>query len=99
MTIYKYFGYLCKLADNGNVLFRNSKERWLSVWSEIDLEWAVEKGFMELSAPMLECGENPMQEYYGMTKKGRMLAEWYIYPTWFYIKYKITHWHLFSRNK
>lgn len=93
MTKYKYFGYLCRLADDANVLYRNSKERWLSVWKEEDLAWCIEKGFMEESAPMLNYGENPAWSYYAMTKKGKRLAEWYTYPTWFYIKYKILHWH------
>ena len=93
MTIYKYFGHLCKSIASHNVYNRNSYERWLEAMSVEDFEWCVEKGFLVESAPMLEYGESTNTKYYEFSRKGKELFDWYVYDTWFYIKYKIFHWH------
>ena len=53
----------------------------------------IEKGFLVESAPMLEYGERSDVKYYEFSRKGKELFDWYVYDTWFYIKYKIFHWH------
>jgi hypothetical protein len=93
MTIYKYFGRLCKSIASHNVYNRNSYERWLEAMSVEDFEWCVEKGFLVESAPMLKYGESTNTKYYEFSRKGKELFDWYVYDTWFYIKYKIFHWH------
>lgn len=96
MTKYKYFGDMCKRADEHNVLYRNSRSRWLEAWSVEELDWAIDNGFLVSSSPMLEYGECSTTEYYELTKLGKRLAHWYVYPTWFYIKYVIFRWHFWK---
>jgi hypothetical protein len=89
MTKYQYFGHLCKLADAHFVLNRNSKKRWLDAWTDEDLNWSIEKGFVQTSNPMVHLGEKANGEYYELTKKGKLIADWYLNQFWYYIKNKL----------
>lgn len=96
MTKYKYFGQLCKLADEAHILYRNEKNRWLTVWTEEDLKWCIDMGFMYEDKPLYHLGENEFHQYFALTDEGHRLAEWYTYDTWFYIKYVILHWNFWK---
>ena len=93
---WQYFGQMCKTADAFHVFNRNSERRWREAWSEEQLNWAIEKGFLMKSAPMIHLGESPNQNYYKFTRIGKEISDWYVYDTWFYIKHKVLHWNFWK---
>lgn len=95
MTKYKYFGQLCKEADKQFFYgFRNSKRRFVEVWGEENVNWALKHGFLKTSQPMTWLGEPKNGIYYEYTKLGERIYRWNVYSLkdWFrYIKYKFFH--------
>ena len=75
MTKYKYFGQLCKLADEAHILYRNEKNRWLTVWTEEDLKWCIDMGFMYEDKPLYHLGENEFHQYFSLTDEDRKIVQ------------------------
>lgn len=93
MTIYKYFGILCKEQESKfNFWNRNSKDEWLKCFGTSNLNWCIMHNFVKYSKPMIYLGEKKSEEYYEYTKLGRFLKYYYTLSTWKFIKY------IFSRD-
>ena len=87
MTKYKYFGDMCRRADEKQCYYRASRKRFLECWDEEEIEWAKKHNFIEFSYPKLNLGEKD-GTYYEFTKSGEKWFRWYCWP----LKYKIKYW-------
>ncbi len=87
MTKYKYWGQMCKRADNKYCYYRNSRKRFLECWTENEIQWALDHKFIRISPVLYEqFGESKYETYYEFTDKGVKWFQWYCWPIWFWIK-------------
>ena len=97
MTKYKYFGKLCKQLDEQFVYgFRNSQKRYEDALGKLNVQWALDMGFLTPSEPMTHLGEPKNGKYCEFSRLAKRIYRWNVYSIkdWYrFIKYK------FQKNK